>query len=155
MGTPVPFVGLGDSSSPDVATPTGADPLGTDISSLPDLDPHFVLVSGIANLGQAIARRLETPRGGLFYDPSYGTDIRDYLNASLSSNDLPRIASDVQAEALKDPRVRTASASVTFNSSSFCLSITLRCQTVAGPFTLVLSVSQVTVDLLNATPTVQ
>jgi hypothetical protein len=54
---------------------------GTDISCYPDIDASFGVVSGFT-LIEDLARRLETPRGGLFYDSNYGTDVRGWVNAA-------------------------------------------------------------------------
>jgi hypothetical protein len=59
-----------------------ATDFGTDISCYPDLDGSFGLVSGFTLIAQDLARRLETPRGGLFYDSNYGTDVRGWVNAA-------------------------------------------------------------------------
>ena len=40
--------------------------------------------SGIKNLIEAILWRLQTPRGSLFYDTSYGEDVREYLQSELT-----------------------------------------------------------------------
>src|SRR5687767_7803210 len=49
----------------------GKSELGTDVSIVLDADSHWSLVTGQPNLARAIARRLSTPRGGLFYAPTY------------------------------------------------------------------------------------
>jgi hypothetical protein len=96
-------------------------------------------------LAQAIARRLTTPRGGLFYDSDYGTDIRRWLNAAVQP--LGRIGFEVQNEALKDERVKRANATVTIVGGT--LNIDLKLVDADGPFTLTLSVNQLTVDIIN------
>jgi len=121
---------------------------GSDIGFLNDLDPNFGLVSGTTNLGQALAHRLETPRGGLFYDPNYGTDIRSYLNEAIGPKTLPQLASDVQAECLKDERVLSCTCGVQFISASKSLKLSINVATAAGPFTFILAVTSVTVTLL-------
>jgi hypothetical protein len=147
-GTPVTFVGPGSTEALDFA-PNAAPELGVDLAALPDLDASFPLVAGLANLGQALARRLETPRGGLFYDPNYGTDIRAWLNEGFTSDALERLRAEVEAEAEKDERVLSASAALVFASSTLTLAITLSVVTRSGPFKLVLAASALTVDLLS------
>lgn len=121
--------------------------LGTSISCITDLDQNFALVSGRTALGQAVARRLITPRGRLLNDPDYGFDLRQYLNDDLGPGDPARIASGIEQEALKDERVLTASAQVTLMAGVMTVAIAL--QDAAGPFTLVLAVSAVTVSILK------
>jgi phage baseplate assembly protein W len=60
-----------------------SDPLGIDISATAELNAAFSLVSGRRALAEACIRRLTTPRGGLFYAPNYGTDVREMLMARL------------------------------------------------------------------------
>jgi hypothetical protein len=93
---------------------------------------------------EAILRRLQTPRGGLWYDRDYGADVRQFLNGSRSKF---AVAAVVEAEALKDERVEEASADVTFTDTT--LEIVLRIVTAAGPFDLTIGVSDLTVALLS------
>lgn len=121
--------------------------LGTDISSLPDLD--FRIQSGYRNLAEAIARRLMTPRGGLFYDPTYGLDLRQYLNEAATDEVLYEIETLVAAECEKDPRILEAAvkASVTRPRT---LTLNIELLTDSGPFKLVLAVNDVRVEVLYA-----
>lgn len=122
---------------------------GQDFDFLNQLDANLGLVSGLANLGQALAHRLETPRGGLFYDPNYGTDVRAYLNEQMSSADVARLAADINSECLKDERVLTCDASVQFVPATSSLAVNINASTAAGPFNFILSVTSVTVTLLR------
>ncbi len=129
--------------------------LGTDINTpitdgVPDLDPMFGLVSGRAALAQAIARRLTTRRGLLEWigdDPEYGHDVREYLGEDVGPRAEFVIASRVQAECLKDERVRAAQVTATLASGRLTLSIKLT--DADGPFRLTLAVTGVTVELLK------
>jgi phage baseplate assembly protein W len=122
---------------------------GKGISCVPDLGDFFVLKSGHALLGEALARRLSTPRGTLFYAPEYGRDVRIYLSETLTGDALARIAAEVEAEVERDERVTKASATVTAPTLEQ-LQIALSLETGEGPFTLVLAVSAVTVEILRA-----
>ena len=122
---------------------------GTDLAALPDLEPRLPLQSGLRNLGEAIARRLQTPRGSLFYAPNYGTDIRAWLNEAMTTDDLFRAKVAVEAECEKDERVLSADAEVVLNRTLQTLTLRLTLTTAAGPFRLVLSVDQVTVTLIE------
>ena len=123
--------------------------LGTDIATpnAADLDPSLGLVSGLRGLGEALARRLVTPRGSLLDDPGYGTDVRSWLNSSLDARRMQLIASLVREELLADERVADAKVTVAFAAPR--LTITARVRSSEGPFTLILAVSAVTVDLLR------
>lgn len=130
--------------------------LGTDISTpvsaegLLDLDPTFALVSGRAQLAQAIGRRITTRRGTLGWigdDPDACVDVRDYLGSDASAQSAFRIAAMVDAEALRDERVLACKATATITDG--VLTLSLRLADADGPFRLVLAVSAVTVDLLK------
>ena len=131
-------------------------PLGTDISTpvsdegLLDLDPAFALCTGRVQLAQAIGRRITTRRGTLGWigdDPDYGVDVRDYLGSDADAQTASRIAAMVEAEVLRDERVRACQATATVADGTLTLS--LRLADADGPFRLVLAVSAVTVDLLK------
>jgi hypothetical protein len=121
--------------------------LGLDLSGVDDLSPQMTEVSGRLGLIQSIARRLQTPNGGLFYDPDYGYDVRRFLSAVVVNSG--ELASSVEAEALKDERVAQATATVVFSASSSSLLIKLEIADSGGPFAFVLAVSAVTVELLT------
>ena len=62
--------------------------IGTDLYCISDLDPAGRTVSGPEALAQAIARRLQTPRGALAAigdDPDYGLDLRDYVGDDVGA----------------------------------------------------------------------
>jgi hypothetical protein len=124
--------------------------LGTDVYCIDDIDPAFAMVSGSAAVAQAIARRFDTPRGGLHYDGEYGYDLVEWMNRDISDADVYRVAVAVESEALKDERVLSADAVATYDASTETLSISLRGVCSSGPFQLVLSVDDVSVTILRA-----
>lgn len=128
-----------------------ATDFGTDISCYPDLDPLGTLVSGNTALAQAIARRLITPRGSLFYDTNYGTDLRLYLNEGMTNEAQSRIKSAIEAECAKDERVSSVTADVVYSSAARTLAITITLVGGSGPFSLTLAVTSLTVSLLTVT----
>ncbi len=120
---------------------------GNDLSALPGLT--FRQQSGLPNLGEAIARRLMTPRGGLFYDAAYGLDLRRYLNAVNNEATRFEIETLTAAQCELDERVYSADVTLlTLDLRSARLQIDLHTRT--GPFRLVLAVSQLTVEVLRA-----
>lgn len=123
---------------------------GTDISALPQL--NFSLKTAYANLAEAIGRRLITPRGGLFYDPDYGFDLRRYLNETWTESTELEVETLLVAELRKDPRIFDAVATIDASNilATRRLSITIEAETDFGPFSLVLDVSAVTVEVLYA-----
>lgn len=109
----------------------------------------FSLATGRENLGLAIARRLCTPRGGLFYDPDYGFDLRALLSKEMPKGAILAIGPQIESEATKDERVLSARADLSFDESSRKLTITLFLTDADGPFRLILAASAVTVELLE------
>lgn len=121
---------------------------GFDISTFPDLDPRFRLISGPRVVVEAIARRLTTPRGSLLSDSDYGWDVRQLLLAEGDAKSDARALADIQAQAQADERV--LSARVTLDRVGESLSITVRFTTQEGPFAFVLSVGAARIALRPA-----
>lgn len=119
--------------------------LGIDFACVGDVSAALTVTSGRRGLIESIARRLITPRGGLFYDPDYGFDTRQFLSGITVAPSA--IAAGVIAECEKDERIDQANAKVTFVGST--LNIRVEIADGAGPFTFVLSVSRVTVEILK------
>jgi phage baseplate assembly protein W len=118
--------------------------LGTDFSGALDLDPRMMQpTSERLGLLQALVRRLDTSRGALFYDPSYGSDLKQYLASAVR----PQIVEQVtEAECLKDERVRDCAASAVLTDGT--LTVRVNVTDAEGPFEFTLTVGELTVDLL-------
>ncbi len=124
--------------------------LGVDLYCISDLDPAGRTVSGIEALAQALARRLQTPRGALAAigdDRDYGTDLRDYVGEDTGVGATAEIEASVRAECLKDERVRDVDVTAVIRDRA--LTVSLRVASTAGVVRLVLAVSAVTVELLK------
>lgn len=119
-------------------------------SCVDDLVMPATIASGNRVVGEAIARRLITRRGGLVSDPNYGFDLGEFVEADLSPRDLALVSSGIVAECKKDDRVVSAVATVTLAIGVLTAQIALT--TGGGPFTLVLAVSAVSAPLLQVTP---
>ena len=126
-----------------------SDPLGSDWLALNDIDVYGQICEGKACLGQDLLHRFTTPRGGLFYDTSFGKDLRVYLEESLTPERIAAIPGEVSQEAEKDPRVESAKTTVSYDTKTEKLTISITAATANGPFTLVLEVSKLTVELLR------
>ncbi len=100
------------------------------------------LASGPRNVANALSRRLVTPRGGLFYDPDYGFDTRDYLGVALTRGKLAELIQGVESECLKDVRVQSVVASVkVVGNPSTELTLTLSLSLADGPaFDMIMSI---------------
>jgi hypothetical protein len=122
---------------------------GTDISIL-NGDLAFVTQTGLQNLSNAILRRWQTPRGGLFYDPNYGTDLRDWVNAKLDPADQARLGGLAEDEAEKDERITQATVTTNFTILTNGFQISAAFLSSLGPFSLIANVSQMGIQLLRA-----
>jgi len=128
-----------------------SDPLGVDVKCFPDLDPGLTLEAGTPVVAHALLRRLETPRTGLFYDPNYGFDVRSFMNDSVNlAGFAADLASGIEDECLKDPRVTAADVTVTrLDPTSWRIQVAVTLSS-ATRFDLIANVSQVDVSGLNA-----
>lgn len=125
---------------------------GVDFDILDDLSPTFALVGGKRNLANAIARRLITQGGSLAVfggDPEYGYDLRSRLNKSWQLRELSELGARLEVECLKDPRIESARVVCSHNLAAANLLVKIELETAAGPFALMLKVSDVTVELLR------
>jgi hypothetical protein len=124
---------------------------GGDLDVVTDLPgPYFRVASGLRNIGNALARRLTTERGGLFYAPNYGLDVRQYLNAGMTPQQLSQVQGDIAAEVGKDARIDNPTVTVVQNLPAARMDITIACELAEGPFEFVLGVTSLTVELLTA-----
>lgn len=113
-------------------------------------------VSGVRLVGEALYRRFTTQEGTLLGGPEeevYGLDLTDMIG-DTPANIKAAWPARIQNEALRDPRVRTAKATITVTTDTAGLvtaSILLECDTEEGPFDLQLTVDEVSVTLLGIT----
>ena len=119
--------------------------LGDDFSCIDDVDLNLTEVSGRRAVAEAVARRWLTRRGSLFYDASYGYGLEDALHQPASA--LGTLSAGLENEALRDERVLQARVLVRLDDKRQLL---IRAELVDadGPFRLVASVSEVSVELL-------
>jgi hypothetical protein len=123
---------------------------GSDLSCVDDCTPDFAEVSGRTCHAQAIARRYKCPRGRLIDDANYGYDLTQYVNDDLSVSDIARIQAGAEAEAKKDERTLECKVKIGVSVAGLMV-VTVVLTDADGPFTLVISVSAVTVQLLSVT----
>jgi hypothetical protein len=110
-----------------------------------------VLTSPRLVIGQRVARRLQTPRGGLAaIDPAaadFGWDVRQYTLGRLSPAGLAQAQQQIGAECTKDEEVESAVVTLTFVSGG-ALTVIIQLASAAGPFTLTLNVTALTVEVV-------
>lgn len=115
-----------------------------------DLDVSMTETSGRALLAEAVARRLVTFRGTLVDDPTYGFDVREYLNSDLSPRELAAIGAGIDNELTKEERLLRSQTVVTFLAGVLLIAVNL--VDLAGPFRLTLAVTDVSVTVLQVQP---
>lgn len=120
---------------------------GLDLSCISDLDAGMREVTGTRQLGEALARRLITPRGTLLDDGNYGTDMTQFVDADINRGTEGRIGSLCDAEFAKDERVFSSRTTASLLKGVLTLSSAVVAG--AGPFTLVIAVTNVTVAVLQ------
>ncbi len=110
-------------------------------------------VTGTRLVGEACYRRLTTPRGSLRggeEEANYGLDLSELVGSVSTKSDLAALPGRIRTELLKDERIEAVNASVLATGGKLAtFDVTIECQTSAGPFTLTLLASGVTVELLG------
>lgn len=124
---------------------------GHDLACTSDLTANMAEVDGLTTLVQALYRRLITPRGGLIDDPNYGFDCASLLDEGVTQRTLALLAAQIDAELVKDERVGSSKTTGQFtpgpgNAGRYVASTLVT--TATGPFRLVLSISNVSVEIL-------
>lgn len=119
---------------------------GRDTSCTDRLRPGRV-VSGKRLVAEAVYRRLTTTRGTLLYDPNYGLALVDLLGAEITPNQEAALPSRIKNELMKDGRIEDVRVSLSKSGAAYTVEIEVEC--AAGPFDLVLSVSDLTTEILR------
>jgi hypothetical protein len=114
---------------------------GSDVSCVTDIDPFFTVVTGSTAVAQAYARRLQTVHGAWFADLDYGFSVIERLNDTVDPRLIFEIENGMEAEAVKDPRIQSAEASVTFSERESKLTANVKLILATGPFDLVFEIT--------------
>jgi hypothetical protein len=113
-------------------------------------------VTGPLLVAEAIYRRLTTPRGmlrGGEEEANYGLDLTELIGETNPKNVIASLPGRIRSELSKDERVLSATITVvaTLLGVNTALEVAIAATTSAGPFTLKLLASAVTVELLGIT----
>lgn len=127
-----------------------AGELGTDISTFPDLDTTFSLIGGRRALAERVARRFVTPRGALWKHPSFGCDLRRFLNAPMTQQKLQQIKQEAEAEAEQDEQVLACEVFASFDEASGAIVLRVGLTDADGPFIYTAGITQLGIELLEA-----
>ena len=116
------------------------------------------IVSGPRLVGEAIFRRLSTPRGRLRGgkgEQNYGIDLTDYVGRAASRAQLAAMPGQIALEVAKDERILSSEVTVAAETvgPAIELTIVVRARTSVGPFTLRLGITETTVVLLDPVDT--
>lgn len=125
--------------------------LGIDIGGVDDIDPTLNFVDEQTAAAQSVMTTLLHDPGVLWWSPSTGKDIRDYLHKPFDPEAIER---DVIRQAQADERVTAATCTATERIEGsqrvFDLAVTLTLENNAGDVDFTLSVSEAG-EVLNAT----
>lgn len=118
-----------------------------------DVDPAMLETSGLQVLVQSIVMRQFTPTGSLIGAPDECVDIRSWLSRGMTQSQVQQLGAVIQAQLLRDQRVKAAQVSAVYNTATSTLTLTENITGGQGPFTLTISVNALTVSvLLNGVP---
>lgn len=113
--------------------------------------------TGLRLVGEAIFRRLTTPRGmlrGGEDEGIYGLDLAGRIGTIASEADAAALQAQIRTECMKDDRIVDAAATVTATttgpSTSYAIAVVCDVDD-GGSFTLTMAASAVTVELLGLT----
>jgi hypothetical protein len=123
---------------------------GSDFAGVTDLDPQMTALDGASgkSLTQALARRFDCPRRGLFYDQTYGLALSQFVLDIID----PKVAEQaIISEALKDERVARCLCAITPQLDG-SWKIQINPQTESGAtYSLVFTASATNVTLISST----
>lgn len=113
-------------------------------------------VSGARIVGESVYRRLTTPRGmlrGGEEDLNFGLDLTELIGSVSTRADAAALPGRIQTELSKDERIESAEVEVIpiTDGPATTFVVTVIAQTNAGPFTLQVRATEVTVELIGLT----
>ena len=124
---------------------------GTDLwvgftsSGVLDLDPSMRETSGVYVLAQSLVMAQTTGLGSLIGSPDDCYDLRAVVSKGMTVSQIQQIAGTIRNVLLRDQRVQSATVTGSFSSSTSTLTLLEQVFCGAGPFTLTLSVSNLTI----------
>ncbi len=126
------------------ASSTKADPTtvyGTDLlldsnGRLSLSGNDFAVVSGVANLKQALTNAIQTEQGELLYHPTYGSLVRRILGAVIGPTKTLLAAEYAKAPVAADPRISSIT-SATATATGTAISVSVEAETIDGTDTSV------------------
>lgn len=122
---------------------------GTDISCVEDICPDLRQSSDSTALVQCVVHLWMTRRGSLWYAPSRGVDLQDWLGSGVPDH---VIEGRLRAEALRDERVADCRVSVSRSRNGSAINVVAK---ISGKgsnevYDLTLSVSELSYEVITA-----
>lgn len=118
---------------------------GLDLAGVEDVTDDWALVDPASNqaIGEALLRRLLTPRGGLISDPEYGVGIPQMLSRGMTTTEIQGIKRLCTTECLKDDRVSAVDVRVTYDGTTeeMRIDVTVTPQDSNRTFALILALT--------------
>ena len=116
-----------------------------------DLDPLMRETGGSLVLAQWAVRCITTPVGSLLDDPGFGYDVQQWLNSDveIGNPQVAQIQGGISKALLRDERVLSATVTAVYLAASQMLMLSIVIDGGAGPFTLTVAVTSVSVQLLQ------
>lgn len=109
--------------------------------------------TGMDLLVNALARRITTPRGKLYFHPNYGFDVSQLIGLEITPTSVIGIKAELESEIEADPRVFDGSVTVTIaevkHATRTDLEISATGDSELGPFDFVTTIDRVTLELIN------
>jgi hypothetical protein len=109
---------------------------GTDITfDGSDITPGLLVTVDSSVVLEALAMRLQSDEGSLWYDPNYGYNINNLFKSPIlmSNGGVSKITTRIENECLKDTRVKKAVVSITdFSLQTKTMKITIEIGLVNG-----------------------
>ena len=121
----------------------------TDIVCLTDLDPYFSLVASTNCLAQDLVHGISTQQGTLFYDGSWGFDIRQQLNGAVTVPILNSLSGQIQWQWGLDERVQNSTNSISWDGVSTLVILGTVTPVSGTGFNFVIQATAVNVSLLS------
>lgn len=113
--------------------------------------------SGPRLVAEAAYRRLRTKKGTLRGgddELDYGMDLLDAIGRIATASEAAALPGQIEAELSKDERIEQVDVDVTAATvgPSTTWTVKIDGHTAAGPFSLVLNITDVTVEIIGVTP---
>jgi hypothetical protein len=136
------------------ATLSQPDPYGSDWlvtfsgNGNGDVDPGGAMVSGIALLAQSLTMAQTTPQGSLIGAQSECIDLRAIVSKGLTQAAISAIGPRCKNVILRDQRVTAVTVTPTWSLATSTLTLLEQLQSIYGPFSLTIGVSNVGVAMI-------